>query len=184
MTNPKNVIDRISQVRLMAFDVDGVLTDGGIYLGNGDSEWKRFHAQDGAGIALSLRAGYEVALITGRKSVAVERRAAELKIQHLFQGVKDKPQVLRDLAGKLGLTMRQTMFMGDDLPDLPAMREAGFAAAPGNAVSDVREAAHYVTSAIGGHGAVREIIEIVLRNQGRWGGAIKEYFDEHQRLEQ
>ena len=184
MTAPTNTIDRISEVRLFAFDVDGVLTDGGIYLGTGGFEMKRFNAQDGAGIAVAKRSGYPVIIITGRESEAVARRCEELKIQHLYQGVKDKVALFEEVIGELGYEPRQALYMGDDLPDLPLLRRVGLATCPQNAVQEVKEDCQFIARNSGGNGAVREVIEMVMRNQGRWGEAVQEYFAERVKLDQ
>lgn len=175
---------RLASVRLFAFDVDGVLTDGGLYLSDSaEEEILRFHVQDGAGIAAALRAGYPVAWITGRRSEAVRRRAQMLGVEELHLGAKDKVAVLEDLAQRHNLRIDEVGFMGDDLPDLPAMKIAGCAAAPANAAPDVREHAHFLSRAAGGNGAAREFIEAVIRAQGRWDEVLEAYLTAEKRLQ-
>lgn len=174
---------RLAAIRLLAFDVDGVLTDGGIYLGEG-IELKRFDVQDGAGIALARRAGYHVAFITGRESQAVVRRAEELRVTHVYQGVKNKVAAIGELCARLLLTPNQALFMGDDLPDIPIFKAVGLAVAPANASADAKAHAHLVTQASGGAGAVRELCELILKTQGTWDAAVADYLGERGRKEQ
>lgn len=170
--------DRISRVRLMIFDVDGVLTDGQvIYLDNG-SEMKIFNAQDGHGIKLLQRAGVEVALISGRACPAVEHRAANLGIGRVYQGIKMKVEAYLQLLADTGFTEQETGYMGDDLIDIPVMRRAGFAVAVPNAVPHVLPYAHYVTKASGGRGAAREVCDLILQAQDLWETVTTRYFSE------
>ncbi len=174
----RELTDRISQVRLMIFDVDGVLTDGRvIYLDNG-TEIKEFDAQDGHGIKLLQRAGLEVALISGRACPAVEHRAAGLGIQRVYQGIKVKAEAYRQILADTGLSERQTGYMGDDLIDIPVMRRAGFSVAVPNAAPHIFPYAHYITKASGGHGAAREVCEMILQAQNLWDGVTYRYFSE------
>jgi 3-deoxy-D-manno-octulosonate 8-phosphate phosphatase (KDO 8-P phosphatase) len=153
---------RARAVRLAAFDVDGVMTDGTLYIGPDGEALKAFNILDGHGVKMLQAAGVAVAIISGRDSRAVERRAAELGIAHVAQGVADKVAVLDKLARELGIAAEACAFMGDDLPDLAAMQRCGLAVAVANAVDAVKAAAHYVTRASGGRGAVREFCELVL----------------------
>ena len=167
---------RIAPLRLMIFDVDGVLTDGRvIYLDNG-IEMKEFDAQDGHGIKLLQRAGIEVALISGRYCAAVEHRAAGLGISRVYQGIKVKLEAYELLLSETGLQEHETGYMGDDLIDIPVMRRAGFAAAVPNGVPHIVPYAHYVTKASGGRGAAREICEMILKGKGLWESATLRYF--------
>lgn len=150
----------------MIFDVDGVLTDGMLYYSERGEELKAFNIQDGQGIKMLRQCGVEVALITGRTSRAVELRAANLGIAHLFQGVEDKRVAYAALLQQLGLAPEQSGCMGDDLPDLPLFTRCGFAATVPVAPEALASRAHYVTRATGGHGAVREVCELILRAQG------------------
>lgn len=149
-------------------DVDGTLTDGSITYDETGREWKSFHARDGLGIKLLLLAGVEPAIVTGRSSPVVARRAQELGIREVVQGASDKAAILRSLCAARGIPASQAAFVGDDLSDLPAMRAAGFSAAPADAAPEVRAAATFVCSLAGGRGAVREAIETLLRRDGRW----------------
>ncbi len=158
--------DRCAPIELLVADVDGVLTDGVIAIAADGSETKRFHVRDGLGYALWHRAGKASAILSGRKATAVERRAAELSIAHVLQGHDSKIGPFRDLIARLGLEPRQVCYIGDDLPDLPVLQAVGLAACPHDAVEEVRQAAHLITRAPGGKGAVRELIELILKFQG------------------
>ncbi|HEX2139601.1 MAG TPA: HAD-IIIA family hydrolase [Woeseiaceae bacterium] len=154
-------------VRLAIFDVDGVFTDGRFYLSNDGSESKAFHTQDGHGVKELIRAGIAVAVISARRSRAVDLRMAELGVPHVLQGVPDKLQAFESLLRELQLDPPQCVYTGDDVPDLPLLRKAGFAVAVANAVDEVKAASDYVTRAPGGAGAVREICELILRGAAR-----------------
>jgi len=162
---------RARAVRLAIFDVDGVMTDGTIYIGGAGEAFKAFNILDGHGIKMLQDAGVAAAIISGRASEAVARRAAELTIRHVVQGAGDKLAAFDALTAQLGVEPAACAFMGDDLPDLPVMRHCGFAVSVPNAVEAVRSAAHYVTRAPGGRGAVREMCELVLRAQGQLADA-------------
>src|SRR5262245_28618839 len=168
-------LERARGLRLMAFDVDGVLTDGALYLADGGEEMKRFHTLDGLGLKLLAAAGIELALITGRRSRVVAHRATELGISRLFQGADDKLAVLEGLRAELGLALSACGYMGDDLPDLPLLVRCGFAATVPEAPEAVRARAHYVTRRPGGSGAVREVCEVILTARGALDGAIGRY---------
>jgi 3-deoxy-D-manno-octulosonate 8-phosphate phosphatase (KDO 8-P phosphatase) len=157
---------RARAVRLAIFDVDGVMTDGTLYIGPDGEALKAFNILDGHGLKMLQAAGVATAIISGRESPAVSRRARELAIAHVAQGVDDKVAAFERLRGELRLAPEACSFMGDDLPDLAVMRLCGLAAAPGNAVDGVKAAAHYVTRSRGGAGAVREFCELVLRSRG------------------
>lgn len=165
---PVSLRDRCRPIRLLVLDVDGVLTAGGIVLGPEPLEVKEFHVRDGSALALWHRAGNSSALITGRTSAAVERRAGELGVTQVVQGAARKRAALEQLLNQLAVSAGEACYVGDDLPDLAAMQLAGLAAAVADASPDVRAAAHYVTRTPGGRGAVREVVELVLRCQGRW----------------
>lgn len=166
---------RIKRIRLVAFDVDGVLTDGSILLTAGGSEIKVFNARDGVGIKYLERAGVLTGIISGRKSKAVDRRASELGIRFVLQGCKRKLACLERLVKMSGVSRGQVCFLGDDLPDIPVMREVGLGVAVADAVPEVRRTAHWVTRNPGGHGAARELAEKILKAQGKWGGIIERY---------
>ena len=153
---------RFSCVRLAVFDVDGVLTDGSFLLDEDGRESKRFHTQDGFGLRQLQSAGVEVAIITGRRSGAVSSRMRELDITHVFQGSREKLSVLAKLADSLGIAFAETAFVGDDIPDMKVMQAVGLPIAVANAVAPVRNIAAYVTRASGGHGAVREICDLLI----------------------
>ncbi|MCY1282533.1 3-deoxy-D-manno-octulosonate 8-phosphate phosphatase KdsC [compost metagenome] len=159
------LLSRAKAVRLAVFDVDGVLTDGRLYFLPDGGEFKTFNTLDGQGIKMLMNAGVRTAIISGRKSEVVERRAQNLGIQHLFQGREDKLVVLEGLLVELGLTLDQVAYLGDDLPDLPVIRRVGLGMAVANADAFVRQHAHGVTQARGGDGAAREFCELILRAQ-------------------
>lgn len=159
---------RLARIRLLILDVDGVLTDGGLYYGPSGEETKRFHVQDGLSIAAARRAGLHVAIISGRASASVTRRMTELGIAEVHQGVADKAAILAAMMERLGVQPAEVAMMGDDLTDLPLMRRVGLALAPPNAVPEVRRAAHWVSRRRGGDGAVREAIEHLLRARKAW----------------
>lgn len=166
---PAPVRERAMAVRLMVFDVDGVLTDGSLYFGEHGEMFKRFNALDGHGLRLLMEGGFKVALMTGRSGPVVARRAAELGISEVLQGVRDKGAALAELAQRQGVQLDQTGYMGDDIIDLPAMQRAGFAASVSNAPGYVAQAAHWVSTQPGGSGAVRECCDLLLAAQGRLG---------------
>jgi 3-deoxy-D-manno-octulosonate 8-phosphate phosphatase (KDO 8-P phosphatase) len=151
----------------MIFDVDGVLTDGRLWYGAAGDSLKSFHALDGHGLKMLMETGTAVALLSGRKSPAVSARAAELGIAHVLQGIDDKRAAFEKLAARLALPAAAAGFMGDELVDLPVLRRCGFACAPAGAHALVRSKTHYVSSAPGGGGAVREVCDFILRSQGK-----------------
>lgn len=154
--------DKPQNVRLVAFDVDGVFTDGRFYLSDDGVESKAFNTQDGFGIRQLQKAGIVVAIISGRKSGAVERRMAELGVEHVYLACPDKLATFDELTVKLGISPKDTVFVGDDIPDLPLLSKVGYSIAVANAVAAVREFCDYTTAAAGGQGAVREVCELVL----------------------
>jgi len=156
-------LDKLNDIRLVAFDVDGVFTDGRFYLSDDGIETKAFHTQDGYGIRQLLLSGVEVAVISGRDSGAVEKRMAELQVPHVVLGCKDKVLAMDELAAKLDLKVSACAYVGDDLPDLPLLEHVGFSIAVANAVPALLKYCDYVTSKPGGFGAVREVCELVIR---------------------
>jgi len=164
--------DAAAEIELLCLDVDGVMTDGGIRLDDNGVETKRFHVRDGTGIRLWIRLGYHVALVTGRSGKALQHRAAELDIRHVIQASTDKARALDELLKELSLTPSQAAVLGDDLPDLPMMRRAGYAMAVADAVPEIRQAAKFITTRAGGDGAVREAVEHLLKAKRRWGEAV------------
>ncbi len=163
------------RIELILSDVDGVMTDGSVVFDNQGIETKLFHIRDGLGIKLWRRVGYRFGMVTGRSSHIVRMRAAELGVDIVRQGVEDKLTVTQQIIAELGLEPSQVCYVGDDLPDLPAMRHVGLAVAVADASDDVRRAAHYVTATPGGRGALRETIELILKAQGRWDDLIQKY---------
>lgn len=169
--------DRLRAIKLVIMDVDGVLTDGSIILDDGGRELKFFNVKDGHGIVLLHRVGIKTALITGRHSPVVERRAMELKVPLVFQGVKNKLRVYRELREKEGLKDEEIAYIGDDLVDIPILSRVGVAVAVADAHPLVKDAAHIVTEQAGGKGAVREFIEILLQAQEKWADATESYWE-------
>jgi len=158
--------ERVAALRLLALDVDGVLTDGRITYGSGGEELKAFNIKDGLGIKLLQRAGIEVAIITGRRSTIVERRAAELGIDSVIQGREDKRIALEELCAGRGLALGACAYMGDDLPDLGAIEAAGIGLSVADAAPRVRKAADWCSERRGGDGAVREACDAILKARG------------------
>ena len=164
-------------VRLFLVDVDGVLTDGGIFFDGNGVESKRFHVRDGHGVKMMQRAGIEIGIITGRTSEAVRFRAEELGISLVRQGVFDKVAAWREILGEKGISPEESAYVGDDIVDVSLLRQVGFAATVADAEEYVLSEADYVSSRPGGHGAVREIIEFVLKSCGAWDRVSGKYFD-------
>ncbi len=170
-----NLDDRCQPIELILSDVDGVLTDGGIVLDNQGIETKRFSTHDGLGVRLWQKAGYKFGLISLRSSQIVKMRADELGIEIVRQASGDKLVALQQILEQLGLSCEQTCYLGDDLPDLPVVRAVGLGVAVSDACAELRRAAHYVTAAGGGSGAVRETVEKILKAQRRWDDVIQSY---------
>lgn len=161
-------------INVLALDVDGVLTDGTITLSaDGSSESKTFHVHDGQGIALWKRMGFWVVIISGRNAKAVDKRAQELSISHVYQGSRNKIADLQEALDKIGSTLQQTVFVGDDLGDMQIMQEVGYAIAVQNAVQEIQQLANWITPRRGGQGAVRDAIEHVLKRADNWDTAIE-----------
>jgi 3-deoxy-D-manno-octulosonate 8-phosphate phosphatase (KDO 8-P phosphatase) len=189
---------RARKIKLLLFDVDGVLTDGklfflptlsglqqGVSQQSGQSltspsqiEFKGFHAHDGASISLARIGGIKTGLITKRMSETVARRASDLKLDYVSQGVQDKRTCFLDIVKKAGLKPEEAAFVGDDVIDLPAMRAGGLAIAVKNARAEVKKEAHYVTPHAGGEGAARDAVEFILKAQDKWKGVVKDYIGE------
>ena len=170
-----SLVERIKPLRLVAFDVDGVLTDGGLYLSDSGDEFKRFNSLDGHGLKMLRASGLELAIITGRTSKCVELRAKNLGITRLYQGVENKLAVMQSLLADLQLAPEAAAFMGDDVVDLPVMRRVGLALSVPAAPQIVRDHAHYVSRREAGHGAVREICELILDTQGALDAQLAPY---------
>ena len=166
---------RIKPLRLIAFDVDGVLTDGGLYLSDSGEEFKRFNTLDGHGLKMLKASGVELAIITGRVSRCVELRAGNLGIARLYQGVEDKLAVMQSLLAELQLAPEAAAFMGDDVVDLPVMRRVGLALSVPGAPQIVRDHAHYISQRDARHGAVREVCELILGAQGTLDAQLAPY---------
>jgi 3-deoxy-D-manno-octulosonate 8-phosphate phosphatase (KDO 8-P phosphatase) len=173
---PPDVISRAEQIRLLLMDVDGTLTDGRVYLqsfSDGTAEeLKAFDAHDGAGLTLAHIMGLQTGVITGRESAAMTRRARELKMDFVYQGRSTKIGSYDEILQRAGLEDVAVAYVGDDLPDIPLLRRAGLAVAVGNAVPEVKSVAHYITSRDGGRGAVREVVELILKAQKKWKEAV------------
>ena len=167
--------ERAARIKLLLMDCDGVLTDGRIWILENGEDQKAFHTRDGLGIDLLHRAGLKSGIISGRTSSALERRAQSLGVSYLWQGRDDKRQAFADTLAQAQVANQEVAFIGDDLTDLPLMVQSGLAIAVADAVAEVRERAHYVTNANGGYGAVREVVEFILKAQGRWDDLIKSY---------
>ncbi|MFZ2163023.1 MAG: HAD family hydrolase [Sideroxyarcus sp.] len=167
--------ERIKPLRLVAFDVDGVLTDGGLYLSDSGEEFKRFNSLDGHGLKMLKASGLELAIITGRTSKCVELRARNLGIARLYQGVEDKLAAMQALLAELKLAPEAAAFMGDDVVDLPVMRRVGLALSVPAAPQVVRDHAHYVSQREAGNGAVREVCELIMGTQGTLDAQLAPY---------
>ena len=170
-----DALERARRIRLMLFDVDGVLTDGQLWYGPMGAELKAFHGFDGHGLKMLAASGVTTGILTGRSSGAVGTRAKELGVTHLMQGVEDKRAAYEDLLKRVSLETGAVGYMGDDLVDLPVLTRCGLACAPREAPEDVRSRVHYVPSAAAGFGAVREVCELLMRAQGTLAGALERY---------
>jgi 3-deoxy-D-manno-octulosonate 8-phosphate phosphatase (KDO 8-P phosphatase) len=168
----------LSRIKLLLLDVDGVMTDGRIIYDSDGGESKAFDVKDGHGLKLVQRAGIQVGIITGRQSTIVDRRAAELGIELVYQGAKDKQLPFREILQRLALEPGEVAYAGDDIVDLPVMRQVGFAATVADAMDEVKAAAHMVTRRAGGRGAVREICDHLLKESGHWTAVTRRYFED------
>lgn len=165
----------LADIQLLALDVDGVLTDGTIVVNGDGSESKFFNVQDGHGIRMWLRAGLKIAFFSGRISQPTEIRAKQFGIEYVFQDCHEKLPILEKFLQQQGLSPQEVAFIGDDLPDLPVMKYVGFGVAVANAVDEVKKYADFVTTRPGGAGAVREVIEHILKDTGKWQELMKRY---------
>lgn len=168
-------LSQAQSIRLIAFDVDGIMTDGGLYLTDSGEEFKRFNSLDGQGLKMLKASGVELAIITGRTSRCVELRAHNLGISHLYQGVHDKLASMQKMLVQLELPLDRVAFMGDDVIDLPIMLRVGLAISVPSAPQIVRDRAHYITERDGGHGAVREACELLMSAQGTLDAQLAPY---------
>lgn len=165
----------MNNIKLIVLDVDGTLTDGKVYYDNNGNEFKSFNVKDGMGIGQAIKSGIEFAIITGRSSLSVDRRSRELGIQHIYQGINCKKEVVEILLDKLNLTYENILYIGDDINDLEVMSYVKYAACPANSVEEIKEISFFISKYNGGEGAVREIIEYVLKKQGKWDKIVKNY---------
>ena len=172
---PDDLHARARRVRLLLLDVDGVLTDGSVLIHGDGYEAKSFSIRDGAALVWARQAGLEVGLLSGRPSTATTRRAEELGITLVLQGGPDKRQPFEQLLGDRGLQADEVAYMGDDLLDLPVLTRAGLSAAPADATAEVKARVHWVSQHAGGHGAVREFIELLLRARDAWTPLVSRY---------
>jgi 3-deoxy-D-manno-octulosonate 8-phosphate phosphatase (KDO 8-P phosphatase) len=170
---------RAAKIKLILFDVDGVLTDGKILLHADGTESKQFDIKDGTGIVWAQRAGLTVGLLSARTSAATGQRAAQLGITLVHQGVASKLESYEQIVDSLLIDDEQVAYMGDDVLDLPVLGRVGLATAPADAVEEVRTHVHWVSAAKGGHGAARDLIEVILRAQDRWDALLAEYMEQH-----
>ena len=165
----------MNNIKLMVFDCDGVLTDGSIIYDEAGGQIKAFHARDGFGFRACRHVGMKIAVLTARSSPAVDRRMKELQVDHYLHGCDGKAAGLATILEQSGMTAKQTAYLGDDVLDLPALKQVGYPMAVADAARDVKEIAQYVTTAVGGRGAAREAIEHVLRAQGQWDAVLARF---------
>ena len=171
----ESVQERASQIKVLLMDCDGVLTDGRIWVLEGGDDQKAFSTLDGLGLELLHRAGLQSGIISGRASSAVERRAGALGMTYIHLGQRDKLNAFAETLSAAGVTADQVAFIGDDLNDIPLIRRCRLGVAVANASADTKEHAHYITAATGGSGAVREIVELILKSQGKWAELVESY---------
>ncbi len=171
----KDILARAARIRLLIFDVDGVLTDGSLYLGDDGQEYKAFHSRDGHGIKMLQASGVQVAVITGRTSQVVLHRMDNLGVTHVYQGQEDKRVALQDLLAKLAVAADEAAYVGDDVVDLPVMRRVGLAIAVQDAHPTVKQHAHWQTPSRGGRGAARDVCELLLEAQGKLDSELEKY---------
>jgi len=169
------LLTRFKNIKLLVLDVDGVMTNGGLTIGDDGQEYKTFHSHDGLGMKLLKATGVEMAIITGRTSNVVKKRAESTGVAHFYQGAEDKLVAFNDLVAKSGLQADQCAFMGDDVVDLPPMLKCGLALAVPDSPALVLKHAHYITAKAGGHGAVREICELIMQAQGTFDGQMAQF---------
>ena len=172
--------DRLAKIKLLAMDVDGTLTDGSMIFADVE-QVKVFSVYDGLGLRLAMNHGLRIVWVTGNVTDTVAERAQSIGVEEVYQGVRYKSQIMRDIAAKHGLSLAEIAYMGDDLNDLPALEQAGFCFAPANAVEEVKGRADIVTQRRGGRGAVREAIEAILKAKGQWEEAVGSFLSELER---
>lgn len=171
----KDILAKAALTKLVIFDVDGVLTDGSLYFGDDGQEYKAFNSRDGHGIKMLMKYGVEIAIITGRTSKVVEHRVANLGIKHVYQGAHDKLICFNDLIAKLGIRAEETAYVGDDVVDLPVMTKVGLAIAVQDAHPFVKQHAHWQTPSRGGHGAGRDVCELLIEARGQLKSELESY---------
>ena len=176
MSDQTTVENRASRIKLLLMDCDGVLTDGRIWIVDGDDQ-KTFNTRDGLGLELLHRAGLSSGVISGRESSALQQRAEALGVLFIYQAVENKVAAFEHILAKAVIKPSEVAYIGDDLNDIPLMRRAELAVAVANATEETKQHAHYVTRAAGGDGAVRETIELILKAQNRWDDLVKRYLD-------
>ena len=174
-TLPAELTDAVQKIRLILLDVDGVLTDGRLGMTAAGEEIKFFSIYDGLAIRVAQNAGWKVGFLSGRSSREVESRARELGVEIVVQGSRDKIKDLESILSKSHLEASQVAYMGDDLPDLPVLKRVGFSAAPDNAAEAVKETVDYVTQRKGGEGAVREVVDLLLKATGKWDEVLSQF---------
>ncbi len=172
----EGAVEKIRKIKLLMLDVDGVLTDGGIFYNDMGGEAKRFDVKDGHGIKIAIRAGIDVALVSARESRAVQYRAKDLGIELVYLGITDKVRTLEEIMEKKSLKPDEIAYVGDDLVDLRVIKRVGFSACVRDASAEVLDRVDYVTTRPGGKGAVREVVEVLLKSQDKWDMAIGQYF--------
>lgn len=170
------IIAKAKKIKVLVLDVDGVMTDGSLMIGDDGQEYKVFHAHDGLGMKMLNKTDVIMAIITGRTSNVVKIRAETNHIEHCYQGVEDKGMAFDDLINKLGISPEEAAFMGDDIVDIPAMRKCGLAITVPTAQSPVNDYAHYVTNSQAGRGAVREVCELIMKAQNTFDSITSKYF--------
>jgi 3-deoxy-D-manno-octulosonate 8-phosphate phosphatase (KDO 8-P phosphatase) len=170
-----DVNNRAQRIKLLLMDCDGVLTDGRLWLTADGDEQKAFHARDGQGISLCHHAGLKTGIISGRTSSAVERRAQDLKMAYVRQQAKDKIKALDEILAAAGVTANECVYIGDDVADISVMQRVALAVAVADAVPETKQAAHCITELPGGHGAVREVCDLILKAQGKWDEVMRRF---------
>ncbi len=171
----KRIKDNLKKIKILVLDVDGVLTNGQIVLDHQGEETKVFNVLDGFGMVLFRRCGHKTAIISARSAKAVTSRATDLEVDRIYQDANPKLDAYQSLLKEFNLKDEEVCFMGDDLPDLPLLKRVGFAVSVPNATQDIKKAAHYITKHRGGDGAVREVIELILKAQGKWKEVLERY---------
>jgi 3-deoxy-D-manno-octulosonate 8-phosphate phosphatase (KDO 8-P phosphatase) len=171
----KNIVEKLKKIKMLILDVDGVMTDGKIIMDSEGREMKNFHVRDGHGLVMIQRHGIRVAILTGRTSLVVEHRARDLKIQEVYQGALNKKEVFAQILEKNDLTSEEIAYMGDDIVDIPVLKNVGFSVAVADALDLVKKCVDYVTVNRGGQGAVREICEMLLTAQNNWADVAVRY---------